>query len=56
MTLNVGIISYRYAETAKALIKEADKVVFVGSSPVGKLVMKEAAETLTPVVLELGGW
>jgi len=44
-----------YAETAKALINEVDKLVFVGSSPVGKLVMKQAAETLTPVVLELGG-
>ena len=32
-----------------------DKVVFVGSTGVGRMVMKAAAETLTPVVLELGG-
>ena len=32
-----------------------DKVVFVGSTTVGRMVMKSAAQTLTPVVLELGG-
>jgi acyl-CoA reductase-like NAD-dependent aldehyde dehydrogenase len=32
-----------------------DKVIFVGSTTVGKKVMAAAAETLTPVVLELGG-
>ena len=32
-----------------------DKVIFVGSTVVGKKVMAAAAETLTPVVLELGG-
>jgi acyl-CoA reductase-like NAD-dependent aldehyde dehydrogenase len=32
-----------------------DKVLFIGSPQVGKLVMKTAADTLTPVVLELGG-
>ena len=30
-------------------------MTFVGSTKVGKLVMKEASNTLTPVVLELGG-
>ncbi len=30
------------------------QVTFIGSPQVGKLVMAEAAKTLTPVVLELG--
>ncbi len=33
----------------------ADKIVFVGSSGAGRKVMGRAAETLTPVTLELGG-
>jgi acyl-CoA reductase-like NAD-dependent aldehyde dehydrogenase len=37
------------------LIDFADKITFIGSPGVGKLVMKRAAETLTPVILELGG-
>jgi coniferyl-aldehyde dehydrogenase len=32
-----------------------DHLIFTGSTPVGKLVMKAAAENLTPVTLELGG-
>ncbi len=32
-----------------------DKLFFTGSVPVGKLLMKKAANTLTPVCLELGG-
>ncbi len=43
------------AETAGALIDEADYVQFTGSERTGKIVMKRAAETLTPVSLELGG-
>ena len=43
------------AETATALIDEADFIGFTGSDRTGKLVMKRAAETLTPVSLELGG-
>jgi acyl-CoA reductase-like NAD-dependent aldehyde dehydrogenase len=44
-----------YAATGAALIGQVDKVVFTGSMPNGKRVLAEAAETLTPVVLELGG-
>ena len=44
-----------YAETGIALIDAADSICFVGSTATGKKVMKQAAETLTPVVLELGG-
>lgn len=45
-----------YGEAGNALVTGGvDKVIFVGSTQVGKMVMKAAAETLTPVVLELGG-
>ena len=32
-----------------------DHLLFTGSTPIGKLVMRAAAENLTPVTLELGG-
>jgi succinate-semialdehyde dehydrogenase/glutarate-semialdehyde dehydrogenase len=42
--------------TGAALIQAGvDKIVFVGSVETGKKVMASAAESLTPVVLELGG-
>jgi acyl-CoA reductase-like NAD-dependent aldehyde dehydrogenase len=45
-----------YAEAGNALVTGGcGKVVFVGSTGVGRAVMRAAAETLTPVVLELGG-
>eukprot|EP00047_Mylnosiga_fluctuans_P005047 m.238080 g.238080 ORF g.238080 m.238080 type:complete len:605 (+) comp13244_c0_seq1:33-1847(+) len=45
-----------FAPTGVALINSGiDKLTFIGSPQVGKLVMAEAAKTLTPVVLELGG-
>jgi acyl-CoA reductase-like NAD-dependent aldehyde dehydrogenase len=42
-------------ETAEALIDAADMIQFTGSTTTGKKVMARAAETLTPVSLELGG-
>ena len=42
-------------ETAQALIDEVDMVMFTGSTRTGKKVMERAAQTLTPVALELGG-
>jgi acyl-CoA reductase-like NAD-dependent aldehyde dehydrogenase/choline dehydrogenase-like flavoprotein len=42
-------------ETGAALVDEADMVMFTGSVETGKRVMARAAETLTPVSLELGG-
>ncbi|WP_203288512.1 aldehyde dehydrogenase [Metabacillus sp. cB07] len=43
-------------ETSTALLKEKfDYIFFTGSTPVGKIVAKAAAEHLTPVTLELGG-
>ena len=44
-------------ETSQALLTTVrwDKIFFTGSVRVGKIVMRAAAETLTPVTLELGG-
>jgi betaine-aldehyde dehydrogenase len=42
-------------ETGGALIDAVDFVQFTGSERTGKVVMKRAADTLTPVSLELGG-
>lgn len=43
-------------ETSTALLKEKfDYIFFTGSTGVGKVVMRAAAEHLTPVTLELGG-
>jgi acyl-CoA reductase-like NAD-dependent aldehyde dehydrogenase len=45
-----------YGATGDALVRsDIDKMIFVGSPGVGSIVAKAAAETLTPVVLELGG-
>jgi acyl-CoA reductase-like NAD-dependent aldehyde dehydrogenase len=45
-----------YARTGAALVSGGvDKVIFTGSLENGKRVLAEAARTLTPVVLELGG-
>jgi acyl-CoA reductase-like NAD-dependent aldehyde dehydrogenase len=41
--------------TGQALIDAVDMVMFTGSTATGKKVMARAAETLTPVSLELGG-
>ncbi|MGH2954967.1 MAG: aldehyde dehydrogenase family protein [Solirubrobacterales bacterium] len=43
------------AETGGALVDECDFIGFTGSERTGKIVMKRAADTLTPVSLELGG-
>jgi acyl-CoA reductase-like NAD-dependent aldehyde dehydrogenase len=43
------------AETGGALIDEVDFIQFTGSDRTGRIVMKRAADTLTPVSLELGG-
>jgi acyl-CoA reductase-like NAD-dependent aldehyde dehydrogenase len=41
--------------TGAALIDEVDMVMFTGSTATGQKVMERAAQTLTPVSLELGG-
>lgn len=44
------------AEVTQELLKQKfDYIFFTGSTEVGKIVMKAAAEHLTPVTLELGG-
>lgn len=42
-------------QTTELLKQKFDKIFFTGSTRVGKIVMKAAAEQLTPVTLELGG-
>ena len=42
-------------ETGGALVDACDFIQFTGSERTGKVVMKRAADTLTPVSLELGG-
>eukprot|EP00775_Hariotina_reticulata_P003897 gene3897-4151_t len=45
-----------YGDAGHALVTGGvNKVIFVGSTEVGKKVMQAAAERLTPVTLELGG-
>lgn len=41
--------------TQQLLSHRFDKIFFTGSETVGKIVLKAAAEYLTPVTLELGG-
>ncbi|RMA58628.1 aldehyde dehydrogenase [Ulvibacter antarcticus] len=42
-------------QTTELLKHKFDKIFFTGSSQVGKIIYKAAAEHLTPVTLELGG-
>ena len=42
-------------DTGGALVDDVDFMHFTGSDRTGKIVMKSAADTLTPVSLELGG-
>ena len=52
----VSIVS-GFATTGQALVKAKgiSKIIFVGSTGIGRRVLEAAAENLTPVVLELGG-
>lgn len=42
-------------ETTTLLDQRFDKIMYTGSTAVGTIIAKKAAETLTPVLLELGG-
>jgi acyl-CoA reductase-like NAD-dependent aldehyde dehydrogenase len=44
-----------HGATGSALVDQVDMIMFTGSTATGKKVMKQAADTLTPVSLELGG-
>ncbi|HEX2016803.1 MAG TPA: succinic semialdehyde dehydrogenase [Solirubrobacteraceae bacterium] len=52
---NVFQVATGRGETGAALIDEVDFIMFTGSTRTGKKVMERAAQTLTPVSLELGG-
>ena len=50
-----AVVEGGVAETTELLKQKFDKIFFTGSTPVGKIIYKAAAEQLTPVTLELGG-
>ena len=51
----VAVITGGRQENAALLSKKFDFIFFTGSQSVGKEVLRQAAEHLTPAVLELGG-
>lgn len=51
----VGLVQGGKEENEYLLKQKFDIIFFTGSSAVGKIIMRAAAENLTPVVLELGG-
>lgn len=51
----VRVVQGAVQETQTLLKQRWDYLFFTGSTPVGKVMMKAAAEHLTPVTLELGG-
>ncbi len=55
MPENVFQVITGTGETGAALVDHVDYVMFTGSTKTGKKVLARAAETLTPVGLELGG-
>lgn len=52
---NVTVVTGGRDEIAELLQLPFDFIFFTGSASVGKVVMRAAAENLTPVILELGG-
>ena len=51
----VAVIQGGVEESSALLGERFDYIFFTGSTKVGKIVMKAAAQNLTPVTLELGG-
>lgn len=51
----VGVVLGGVPETTRVLQHRFDHIFFTGNSSVGRVVMRAAAEHLTPVTLELGG-
>lgn len=51
----IGVVEGGIPETTELLQQKFDKIFFTGSTAVGKIVYKAAAEKLMPVTLELGG-
>jgi acyl-CoA reductase-like NAD-dependent aldehyde dehydrogenase len=54
-TEDAFLVATGRGETGAALVDHADMIMFTGSTATGKKVLARAAETLTPVSLELGG-
>jgi acyl-CoA reductase-like NAD-dependent aldehyde dehydrogenase len=52
---DVFLVATGRGDTGAALVDESDMIMFTGSTKTGKKVMSRAADTLTPVSLELGG-
>ncbi|CRK36324.1 hypothetical protein BN1723_004198, partial [Verticillium longisporum] len=50
-----AVVNGAVDETTALLEVKWDKIMYTGGSAVGKIISKKAAETLTPVCLELGG-
>lgn len=50
-----GVIQGAIPETTALLDQKWDKIFYTGNATVGAIIAKKAAETLTPVALELGG-
>src|SRR4051812_33887138 len=55
MPADVFAVATGRGATGAALIDQVDMIMFTGSTATGKKVAAKAAETLTPVSLELGG-
>lgn len=51
----VGVVQGGIPETTRVLQHRFDHIFYTGNATVGRIVMRAAAEYLTPVTLELGG-
>jgi aldehyde dehydrogenase (NAD+) len=51
----VTVVQGGVAETSELLAQRFDHILYTGNSRVARIVMRAAAENLTPVTLELGG-
>lgn len=51
----VAVVQGGVAETTELLTQRFDHILYTGNSRVARIVMRAAAEHLTPVTLELGG-
>jgi aldehyde dehydrogenase (NAD+) len=52
---DVAVVTGAVAETTELLRQRFDFIMYTGNGMVGRIVMRAAAEHLTPVALELGG-
>ena len=51
----ITIVEGAVSETTQLLAEKFDHIFYTGNGTVGRIVMRAAAENLTPVTLELGG-